>query len=181
MSILSLWQAIIVSAVLVWVMSALVWTVLPWHKKDFAKTGDEEAVRTALNGLKPGVYSVPHCPDQKAFEDPEMKRRFEEGPQAFVTVIPSGLPQMGSKMLMSFVNSLVVGVICAYMVTRTLSVDSDYLAVFRISGTVAFIAYGYAYVMESVWFGRPWSSTVKTMFDSLLYALLTGGAFGWLA
>jgi hypothetical protein len=181
MNIQSMWLPIIASAVMVWIMSALIWTVLPWHKKDFAKTGDEEAVRAALKGLQPGTYSLPHCADHSAFNDPDMQRKMEEGPQAFITVIPSGLPKMGGKMALSFVNSLVVGMLCAYMVTRTLGADAEYLAVFRISGTVAFIAYGYAFVMDSVWFGRPWGHTAKSMFDALLYGLLTGGAFGWLA
>ena len=49
MGIFSLWQAILASAVGVWLLSALVWMVFPWHKSDFSRTGDEEAVRAALN------------------------------------------------------------------------------------------------------------------------------------
>ena len=50
MGIFSLWQAILASAVGVWLLSALVWMVFPWHKSDFSRTGDEEAVRAALGG-----------------------------------------------------------------------------------------------------------------------------------
>ena len=50
MSILDLWMPILVSAAIVWIFSALVWMVFPWHKSDFAKTVDEEAVRAALKG-----------------------------------------------------------------------------------------------------------------------------------
>jgi hypothetical protein len=71
--------------------------------------------------------------------------------------------------------------VCAYIVSRTLAPGADYLAVFRISGTVAFIAYGMAYIQESVWFGRKWLSTAMTFLDALIYGLLTGGIFGWLA
>ena len=31
-----------------------------------------------------------------------------------------------------------------------------------------------------IWFGRPWSGVFKGFGDALIYALLTGGAFGWL-
>jgi len=82
---------------------------------------------------------------------------------------------------MMFAYNLLVAVTCAYMVSRTLAAGADYLAIFRVSGTVAFIAYGMAYVQESVWFGRPWASTAKTFLDALIYAVLTGGIFGWLA
>ena len=35
MGIIDLWLPILVAAVLVWIASALIWTVLPWHKSDF--------------------------------------------------------------------------------------------------------------------------------------------------
>ena len=75
---------------------------------------------------------------------------------------------------------IVVGIVCAYFVSRTLAPDADYLAVFRVAGTVAFIANSFAVVPESIWFGRPWSITIKTFIDALIYSLLTGGVFGWL-
>ena len=65
--------------------------------------------------------------------------------------------------------------------SRTAAPGTDYLGVFRIAGTVAFTAYGFAYIQESVWFGRSWSLTAKTFLDALIYGLLVGGAFGWLA
>lgn len=64
--------------------------------------------------------------------------------------------------------------------SRTLAPDADYLAVFRVAGTVAFVANSMALVPESIWFGRPWSITAKNFVDALIYALLTGGVFGWL-
>jgi hypothetical protein len=82
---------------------------------------------------------------------------------------------------MMFAYNLVVAIVCAYFVSRTLAPDAEYLEVFRVSGAVAFVAYGMAYVQESIWFGRPWSATMTTFLDALIYSLLIGGAFGWLA
>ena len=48
MGIMTLWMPILASSVIVFTMSALVWTVLPWHKKDFKQTANEEAVRSDL-------------------------------------------------------------------------------------------------------------------------------------
>lgn len=180
MTIMSLWLPIIVSAVVAFIAGSVIWMAMPWHKREWQKTPDEEALRAALKGCPPGMYTVPNCNDQSEFKQPEMQQKFVEGPQAFITVVPSGLPKMGGKLVTMFVYNLVVAVVCAYMVSRTLTVDADYLAVFRISGTVAFIAYGMAYVQESVWFGRQWSSTLRTFLDALIYAVLTGGVFGWL-
>jgi hypothetical protein len=61
------------------------------------------------------------------------------------------------------------------------SADADYLEIFRITCTVAWAAYGIAFIQDSIWFGRPWSTTIKNLLDALIYGLLTGGVFGWLA
>jgi len=180
MGIADLWMPILASSVIVFVLSALVWMVFPWHKSDFQKTQDEEAVRSALSGNSPGYYMVPYYTDPAAIKDPEVAKKYVDGPQGFITIIPNGLPAMGPKLIMSFLYYVLVGIICAYFVTRTLSAGADYLAVFRIAGTTAFIAYGIAYFQESIWFGRPWSLTAKSLLDALLYGLVTGGAFGWL-
>ena len=181
MTIMSLWLPILVSAVFVFIAGADIWMIMPWHKTDWSKTADEEAVRGALKSTGPGMYTVPNCPDPSAFKDPEMQQKLIDGPQAFITVVPSGIPTMGGKLALMFVFNLVVSIVCAYLLSRTVTADADYLTVFRVTGNVAFIAYGFAYVQESIWFGRSWSMTVKTFVDALIYAVLTGGVFGWLA
>jgi len=181
MTIVTLWLPILASAVVAFIAGSVIWMAMPWHKTEWKKTPNEEAVRAALKGTDPGMYTVPNCADQAAFKDPDMQQKFIEGPQAFITVVPSGLPKMGAKLAMMFGYNLVVAIICAYFVSRTLAPDAEYLAIFRISGAVAFVAYGMAYVQESVWFGRQWSSTAMTFLDALIYALLIGGVFGWLA
>ena len=50
--------------------------------------------------------------------------------------------------------------------------------VFRVVAAVAFAGYSLAILQNSIWWHRSWSYTLKTMFDGLIYALLTGGAFG---
>lgn len=180
MGIATLWLPILISAVVVWLAGALVWVVLPWHKKDFSRLPDEDAARAALADLAPGNYMLPYCADRNELKDPAVRKKFEEGPIGFVTLVASGMPTMGGKLLGSFVYYVLVGVLCAYLVTRTVVPTTDYLEVFRVSGTVAFVAYGVAYVQDSIWFGRPWSITAKSLLDALIYALLTGGVFGWL-
>ncbi len=181
MTIMTLWLPILASAVVVFIAGAVIWMVMPWHKTDWGKTRDEEAVRGALKNTPPGMYTVPNCPDPAQFKDPDMQQKFIDGPQAFITVVPSGVPAMGGKLAKMFLYNLFVAVICAYVLSRTTAVGADYLAIFRITGTVAFVAYGVAYIQESVWFGRKWSLTMKTFLDALIYGCLTGGMFGWLA
>lgn len=178
----SLWLPILLSAVFVWIASALMWTVMPHHKTDWKKLPDEEALRGALKGqnLAPAQYSFPHAPDSAAMKDPEVVRKLQEGPVGVLTIWPSGMPTMGGKMAASFVYYLVVGAIVAYLAGRTVAAGAEYLAVFRVTGTVAWLAYAFGGIPDSIWFGRPWSTTVKILIDGLVYALLTAGVFGWL-
>ncbi len=180
MSILDLWLPILVSAAACWLMSAVIWTLLKYHNKDYRQTADEEAVRAALKGNAPGYYLLPFCTDPGELKDPQLKQKYENGPNAYITMLPSGIPGMGPRLVSQFVFFLLIGVTCAYLVTRTLAPDAAYLEVFRIAGTVAFVANSFALLPESIWFGRPWSITVKNFVDALLYSLLTGGVFGWL-
>ena len=178
----ALWLPILLSAIAVWVASAIIWMVMPYHKSDFRKLPDEDAALRALTpqGLVPGQYSFPYSGSPEDLRDPETARKFEAGPVGFLTVVPSGTPTMGGKIMLSFVFYLVISMVVAYLVSRTLDPGADYLAVFRVTGTVAWLAYGTATVPDAIWFGRPWSGIVKGMLDALVFGLLTAGFFGWL-
>ena len=180
MGILDLWLPIVVSAAACWIMSAIIWTLLKYHNSDYRRTGDEEAVRAALKGNEPGYYLLPYCTDPGELKDPAVKKKYEDGPLAYITMLPNGIPAMGGRLVGQFLFFILVGVMCAYFVTRTLATGADYLSVFRVTGTVAFLANSFAYIPESIWFGRPWAMTAKNFADALLYSLLTGGIFGWL-
>lgn len=181
MTIVTLWLPILVSAIVMFIAGSVIWMAMPWHKSDWSKTADEEAVREALRSTKPGMYTVPNVTDRADFEKPDVKQKLIEGPQAFITVVPAGMPKMGGKLVLMFAYNLLIAIMCAYFVSRTAAPDADYLSIFRIAGTVAFVSYGAAYIQESVWFGRQWSMTAKNILDALIYAVLTGGIFGWLA
>ncbi len=179
-TIASLWLAILVSAVVVWLASSVVWMLLPYHRSDFRALSNETAARDALRGMVPGMYNIPHMESWNEAKTPEGMQKLEEGPNAFITILPTGKPNMGKQLSIWFVYSVVVSIIVAYLTTRTIAPGAEYLAVFRIAGTTAWLAYGMAAVQDAIWFGRPWSFVMKGQFDALLYALLTAGVFGWL-
>lgn len=43
-----------------------------------------------------------------------------------------------------------------------------------------FLAYGIGHVHESIWKGQAWITSLKFVFDGLVYGLVTAGIFGWL-
>ena len=179
--IMELWLAILLSALIVWVASALVWMALPHHKKDFKGLPDEDAAIDALRpqNLAPGQYNIPHCQSWDEAKKPEVMEKFNRGPIGYLRILPNGMPNMGKNMALSFVFYLVIGIVVAYVVSRTLAPGAEYLAVFRVAGVVSWLAYGMGSVPDAIWFGLPWSSVIKCQLDALLYALLTAGVFGW--
>jgi hypothetical protein len=181
-SLTSLWLPILLSAIGVFVASSLIHMVIGWHRSEYGKLPREDDVLAALRdaGVAPGEYAFPNCTDPKQAATPEMKGKFEAGPVGFATILPNGLPSMGRSLVSWFVYTLVVGVLVAYVTSRTLDADAHYLQVFRVAGTVAFLIYAGAEPAYSIWKGRPWSSTVKGMADGLIYGLVTAGVFGWL-
>ena len=175
-----LWLAIVLSGVLVWIASFLVWVVLPHHKRDFKAVPNEDAARSALANTPPGQYNIPNIASRDDLKNPAEAKKFDDGPVGFLTILPNGMPSMGKNMVLSFVYYLVVGALVAYVTGRTLPPGTEYLAVFRLTGTVAWLAYGFAVVPDAIWFGRPWSAIAKALVDALIYGLLTAGVFAWL-
>jgi hypothetical protein len=75
---------------------------------------------------------------------------------------------------------VVVSLFAGYAASRALPVGAPYLSVFRFVGVSAFLGYSAALWQMSIWYQRPWSTTIKATVDGLIYALLTAGMFGWL-
>lgn len=113
-------------------------------------------------------------------KSPEFVEKMTKGPVAFMTVIKSGTPSMGTSLVLWFLYSVVIGVIAAYITSRAVGPGAEYLSVFRFAGCTAFVCYVVALWQNSIWYKRAWSSTIKNSFDGLVYALLTAGVFGWL-
>ena len=182
LTIASLTVAILLASGLVWIASALIWTLLPWHKQDFARLPDEDAALASLSpqDIQAGQYHFPYMTSPNDAKNPGMQQKLENGPAGFMTVLPRGIPNMGKAMLLSVVFYLFVNTSIAYIATRTLPAGEDYMSVFRLTGAVAWLAYGMAIIPDAIWFGRPWKTTIKVLGDALIYSLLTAGAFGWL-
>lgn len=177
----SLWLPIVLSSVGVSITSMIIWMGLKYHSSDYNPLPNEEAARGGIGSSLPaGVYTVPHAASPSDMGNPDFARKCEEGPVAIITVFPRGLPNIPKNLILSLISYMAIGVAVAYLAGRMLTAGADYLAVFRLTGTVAFLAYGGGTLYESIWYGRPWSVSVRLLIDALLYGLVTAGFFGWL-
>ena len=180
-SALSLWLPVLLSAVFVFIVSSIIHMVLKYHGNDYKAVPSEDAVMDALRSfnIAEGEYFIPYVNDPKQRETDEFKAKIEKGPIAFLTVIP-GAYDMGGKLVMWFVYSILVGFCTAYMAGLAMEAGAHYMAVFRFTGTAAFVGYALALMQNSIWYGRGWGNTLKSMGDGFIYALVTAGTFGWL-
>jgi len=178
----SLLIPILLSAVIVFVASSIIHMVLSYHRTDFGKVPSEDDVMDALRpfNIPPGDYVIPCASDAQDMKSPEYIEKTTKGPVGFLTVTESGPPSMGASLAQWFVFCLLVSFFAAYMGGRALGPGADYLDVFRFTGCTAFIGYGLALLQNSIWYKRNWGATLKSVFDALVYWLLTAGAFGWL-
>jgi len=181
-TIMSLWIPILLSAVIVFVASSLIHMVLKYHKTDFGELPDEEKTLDSLRtaNLPPGDYVFPHCGGTNEMKSPEFVEKLNRGPVGFMTVMPNGPMAMGKNLVLWFLYSVLVGLLAAYISGRALAPGAHYLEVFRFVGCTSFIGYSVALLQNSIWYNRSWCSTIKSMFDGFVYALLTAGTFGWL-
>jgi hypothetical protein len=175
----ALWLPILLSSVIVFIASSVIHMAPLWHRSECPALPEQDRVMDALRpfGFKPGEYMLPRAKDMKS---PEFVEKLKRGPVIIMTVIPNGAMSMTRSLVQWFVYTLIVGVFAAYVASRTLAPEADYLSVFRIAGTTAFLAYAVALWQQSIWYHRPWSTTIKLTLDGLIYGLLTGGVFGWL-
>jgi len=180
--LIEFWLPILLSAVFVFIVSSILHMFIPIHKGDYKKLPGEEAVLAEMRaqGVKKDAYMFPCAGSMKEMSSPEMIEKYNQGPVGFMTVIADGCPNIGKSLVQWFIYSLVISVFVAYIANITLKPGADYLMVFRITGTVAILGYAVSYIQDAIWKGQKWSTTLKFIFDGVVYALVTAGTFAWL-
>ena len=182
-ALLALWLPILLSAVVVFVISSLIHMVFKWHNSDYHGFANEDAVRAAIRdgNPAPGQYVLPYCRDMKEMGGEAMGKKYAEGPVGFVSLAPSGPVNMGRSLGLWFVYCVFVAIVATFLATQLFGLDHGHArAAAKLIGAVSFIAYGFGTFAESIWMARPWSTTVKFLIDSALYAIGSGLVFCWL-
>ena len=178
----ALWLAILLGAVFVFIASSIIHMGPFWHQNDFPQLPDESRARAAIGALQvpPGDYMLPRCKTHAEMRSPEFMQKMSEGPVWIITVRPNGMAGMGKPLILWFVYILLVALFAGYIAATALPAGAHYLTVFRFVGTSAFMAFALGLMHDSIWYARQWSTTLKLMFDGLIYSALTAGMFGWL-
>lgn len=178
----SLWLPILLSAVFVFVASAVIHMVLAYHRHDFKKLSNEDAVMAALRPLAipPGDYMMPSAGSPKAMKDPAFLEKFSKGPVAVFTILPGGRPTMGPQLIQWFIYCLVVSLFAAYIAGRGVPAGAAYLRVSQLASCTAFVAYGLGQWPQTIWYKKSLAATIRATIDGVIYGFITGGTLGWL-
>jgi hypothetical protein len=179
---ISLWWPVLLSAILVYLVSTIIHMATPLHRGDWRRLPKEDEVMAALRpfDIPPGDYGMPLASSMAAMKDPAHKAKLQAGPVGFFTIFPTGLPAIGKSLILWFLYGLVVSAYTAYVCSHALAWGAGYRAVFRIAGCTSFAAYSLALLQHSIWYRRNWGTTLRSMFDGLIYGLLTAATFAWL-
>jgi len=176
----ALWLPILLSAVAVFFASSIIWMALPIHKNDYGRLGDKEnAVMAAVRswGLRPGLYMFPYAKPNDAKTDAAVKQKIEQGPWGTITVQAQGWT-MGKTLGLWMLNLLVISTIVGYIVGHGVAPGATFMRVFQMAGATALLGYGGSILTNSIWKNRPWSTLPGSVFDAVVYALVSGAIFG---
>lgn len=178
----ALWLPILATTVAVFFLSFLMWMVLPHHHKDFGALPDEDALMSTLRaqGLKPGLYGFPHCPDKESMKDPAWNAKRNAGPSGFLSVMPPGACNMGSALAKWFLLVLAISTITAYVASVSLPAGTPYMTVFRVVASCMLLAFCSNVLSDAIWKSHPLRPVLMHIADGVVYALVAGGLFGWL-
>lgn len=178
--LVALWLPIILSAVVCFVASSIIWMASPLHKHDYKDPGAKEGPLLDLlrsQSFEPGVYYVPWC-GGKGNKDPEAMARVKQGPWGML-IVQGCAPSMGKMLGLWFFHLVLMSVFIGYIASNALPHGASYLKVFQVVGATGFLAYAGYTLPLSIWHGLPWSQVPGRIVDGLIYALLTAGIFGW--
>ena len=176
----TLWLPILVSAVGIFAASSVIHMLIRWHQSEYREFPNEDEVRAAIRAgnASGGQYALPYCAEPKDMGTPQMQKKLEEGPIAFLMLHPPGRKwSFGKTLVLWFAFNLAVATIVGYVAYKALLAPDAWGQVARLTSALTFLAYAGGAVQLAIWFGKPWSAVVKELADAAIYAAITGVAF----
>ena len=178
---LALWLPTIVSAVAIFVLSSIIHMVVPWHKNDYARFPDEAAVLDSLrmHNLPPGEYMAPRPSSRSDMSSPEFREKVKRGPLVILNIASGDSVSMGKPLVLWLIYVLIISALSGHVAWATNMVNPDGRYVFHTVAITALLGYAGALWQQTIWFRKPWLTSLKGTFDGLIYAVVTGLIFAY--
>jgi hypothetical protein len=175
-----LWLPILLSAIVVFALSAASHMVLPWRRNEWGRITDAGALQGAVRGLAPGQYGFPAAPDQKQQMTKEWQDRWAAGPSGWLTLARPGPMSMGRNMALSLLVFLFVAFVDAYLTAHMVGSPVRFYSLARVVFTVAFLSFAVGPIFNSIWYSRPWRAYLSDLVDAVLFSAAMAVVFGLL-
>jgi hypothetical protein len=174
MFLTALWLPIIVSAVVLFLMSSVAWTMLPHHNRDYSGMPDEGAQMATLRiwNLAPGRYLIPYAGSHKNARSEDFQKKWKEGPNGSLTIFAP--LNMGRNLGLTFLFFLTTSSVLAYLGWVALGTSAEFMHVFRVMGTAGVLTFTAASVPNDIWFRRP---LLTNLIDGIAYGVVCGLIF----
>jgi hypothetical protein len=181
-ALLQLWLPILLSSVVVFVASSLIHMLTKWHAGDYRKLPDQEKARAAIGALRipPGDYCLPRPDNMKDMGTPEFLDKLRQGPRVIMTVQPNEVVNMGKMLAAWFLYIVAISFCSGLAALHAVGDPPSHTRIFHFVGITALMGYSGALAQMAIWYGRSWTTTIKSMIDGLIYALLTAETFSLL-
>lgn len=182
MSLMSFWLPILLSAVFVFLASAVINMAFKfWHMPDMKGFSNEDEIAAAIrrNSPAPGVYMMPFC-DPATYKEPAVQAKFNQGPVAKIYLSANGVKNLGAHLGAWFLLCLAISIACAGLAAHALPPGSGTHAIWHTVGLAALLGYSFGEATHSIWRGQPWIVSLKYAIDGLIYAIITAATFAWL-
>ena len=168
----------IIAGVILFIWGFLAWAVLPIHKSSLRSLSNEDAVIAALRASSPvkGLYLFPAMPTDNtpAAEDAYIQK-YKAGPTGIIIYDPDGSsPMMTGQMIIGFINSILTGLLGAWLLSRSTAVSSSYIARVALFGVIGVLISLATHIVNWNWLNYPYDYTVGLVIDSVIGWLLAG-------
>jgi hypothetical protein len=172
----------LVAAVVVFVLSSIIHMLLPWHKNDFPKLPNQDAVMDALRPLNipPGEYMVPRGDSMADMKSPAFQEKVNRGPVFILNMQKNGMMSMGGPLAGWFVYCLLVAWFSGHVAWGADIPAAETHKLFHTIGIAAALGYCAALWQQTIWYRKPWMTTLKSTIDGVIYAVVTALVFIWM-
>jgi hypothetical protein len=171
-----LWLAILIASVCVFFASAIIWMMLPYHKKDIQFMPNEEEFTGAITpmNITPGLYMFPNCQDARDMKSEEFQAKWKAGPWGTITIQPKQ-PNFAINLLRTFLSYLVITIIVAYLAGLALPMGADYMEVFQVVAIAGILGHCMGGMANDFFLGKPTRFIITGFIDGVIFALITAG------
>jgi hypothetical protein len=176
---LELWLPTILSAVAVFILSSIINMAVPWHRNDYAKFPDEAGVLDALRGfnLAPGEYLAPRPASRADMGTADFAEKVKRGPLVILNIASGDSVSLGKPLVLWLLYVIVVSAMAGHIAYPRHDLQVDSRSIFHTVALTSLLAYAGAQWQQTIWYRKPWLTSLKSTLDGLIYAVATGAIF----